>query len=265
MRINHTKAKLAEGKTVFGCGLQQYRSSEIPRLFAAAGFDYVFIDMEHGLFDLETVHDMIAASVSAGITPIVRVGELLYSLVARVLDAGAQGVIFPRVEEPRTLENALAWTRFPPAGQRGYGVMPQAIDYETQTFSAIVEHLNAQTMVVVQFETRTAMERADELLSVPGFDVAMVGPADLSVSLGVPGQFDSPLLVDTVVAFIEKCNRHGIVPGIQTRSVAHARLWAERGMRLVGAGGEQGLLLEAARAAVAELNKARGAAQSHAR
>ena len=256
MRINHTKARLAEGKTVFGCGLQQYRSSEIPRLFAAAGFDYVFIDMEHGLFDLETVHDMIAASVSARITPIVRVGELLYSLVARVLDAGAQGVIFPRVEDPRTLETALSWTKYPPRGQRGYGVMPQAIDYENQSFDAIVEHLNANTLAVVQFETRTAMERADELLSVKGFDVAMVGPADLSVSLGVPGKFDSPVLVDTVMAFIEKCNRHGIVPGIQTRSVAQARLWAERGMRLVGAGGEHGLLLEAARAAVAELRKA---------
>src|SRR3954470_19093536 len=81
IRINHTKAKLAAGKTVFGCAVQQYRSMEIPRLFAAAGFDYVFIDMEHGMFDLETVHDMTSASVSAGITPVVRVGELLYSLV----------------------------------------------------------------------------------------------------------------------------------------------------------------------------------------
>jgi 2-keto-3-deoxy-L-rhamnonate aldolase RhmA len=258
MRINHTKARLAEGAPVFGCALQQYRSSEIPRLFAAAGFDYVFIDMEHGTFDLETVHDMIAASVAARITPIVRVGELLYSLVARVLDAGAQGVIFPRVEDPRTLENALAWTKFPPDGQRGYGVGPHMIDYEVQNFDAVVRHTNAQTLVVVQFETRTAMEHADELLSVPGYEVAMVGPADLSVSLGVPGQFDSPVLVDTVLAFIEKCNRHGIVPGIQTRSVAQARLWAERGMRFVGASAEHGLLLEAARSAVAELRKPLG-------
>jgi 2-dehydro-3-deoxyglucarate aldolase/4-hydroxy-2-oxoheptanedioate aldolase len=255
MRTNHTKTRLTEGKTVFGCGLQQYRSSEIPRLFAAAGFDYVFIDMEHGLFDLETVHDMISASVAAKITPIVRVGELLYSLVARVLDAGAQGIIFPRVEDVRTLENALSWTKFPPLGQRGFGVMPHLIDYQNQSFDTIVEHINATTLVVVQFETRTAMERADELLAVKGFDVAMVGPADLSVSLGVPGQFDSPLLVDTIKAFIEKCNRHGIVPGIQTRTVAQARKWAERGMRLVGAGGEHSLLLEAARVAVAELRK----------
>jgi 2-keto-3-deoxy-L-rhamnonate aldolase RhmA len=257
MRTNRTLARLAEGETVFGCGLQQYRSAEIPRLFAAAGFDYVFIDMEHGTFDLETVQDMIAAAVGAGITPIVRVGELLYSLVSRLLDAGAQGIIFPRVECPRKLEEALSWTKFPPQGQRGYGVMPSLVDYETRSFPEIAAHLNANTMTVVQFETRAAMERADELLSVKGFEVAMVGPADLSVSLGVPGQFDSPVLVDTVLRFMETCVKHGVAPGIQTRAVAQARLWAERGMRFVGAGGEHGLLLERAREAVAELRQAR--------
>lgn len=254
MRSNRTLARLRANQTVFGCALQQYRSAEIPRLFAAAGFDYVFIDMEHGIFDIETVQDMIAAAVAAGITPIVRVGELLYSLVARVLDAGAQGVIFPRVESPSLLQEALAWTRFPPAGKRGYGVMAAMVDYEPAAFETIIERLNANTMTVVQFETRAAMERADELLAV-GFDVAMVGPADLSISLGVPGQFESPVLVDTVLRFMEKCAGHGVAPGIQTRSVAQARFWAERGMRFVGASGEHGLLLEKAREAVAELRK----------
>src|ERR1700740_3748250 len=83
MQPNRTREKLERGETVFGSGLQVYRSAEIPRAFAAAGFDYVFIDMEHGSFNLETVHEMIIASVHAGITPIVRVAELAYSLVAR--------------------------------------------------------------------------------------------------------------------------------------------------------------------------------------
>jgi 4-hydroxy-2-oxoheptanedioate aldolase len=88
MRVNHTRERLAKGETVFGCGLQVYRSAEICRAFAVAGFDYVFIDLEHGCFDLETVQDMIKASVDSGITPIVRVAELLYSLVARLLMPG---------------------------------------------------------------------------------------------------------------------------------------------------------------------------------
>src|ERR1051325_3973502 len=90
MQANLTRERLSRGETVFGSGLQVYRSAEIPRAFAAAGFDYVFIDMEHGSYDLETVHDMIRASLDTGITPIVRVAELAYSLVARLLDSGAQ-------------------------------------------------------------------------------------------------------------------------------------------------------------------------------
>ncbi len=193
MYINQTRERLARGETVFGCGLQVYRSAEIPRAFAAAGFDYVFIDMEHGAYDLETVQDMIAACNTAGITPIVRVGELLYSLVARLLDSGAQGIILPRVEDPKLLAEAMSWMRFPPVGKRGYGVNPTMVSYEGHTFAEIIEHQNRNTVSVVQFETRVAMERADELLSVPGVDIAMVGPADLSISLGVPGDFDNPL------------------------------------------------------------------------
>jgi 2-keto-3-deoxy-L-rhamnonate aldolase RhmA len=222
-----------------------------------AGFDYVFIDIEHGSFDLETVQDMIKVSLDNGITPIVRVAELLYSLIARVLDAGAQGIILPRVEDPKLLAQAVSWMRFPPTGARGYGVNPTMIGYEARSFPEIIEHLNRNTVSVVQFETVTAMERADELLSVEGVDISMVGPADLSISLGVPGQFDHPLLISTVERLIEKCVKHNVVPGIQTRSTAMARFWAERGMRFVGAGAEHGLLLEKARETVVALQSAK--------
>lgn len=259
MRMNQTRERLSKGETVFGCGLQVYRSPEIARTFAAAGFDYVFIDMEHGAFNLETVQDMIKASVDSGITPIVRVCELLYSLCARLLDAGAQGIILPRVEDPALLKEALSWLRFPPAGKRGYGVNPTMIGYEGRNFQEIIEHQNRNTLSVVQFETTRAVEHADELLSVPGLDIVMVGPADLSISLGVPGQFEHPSLISTVDRIIEKCRQHNVVPGIQVRGVAMARFWAERGMRFVGAGAEHGLLLEKSKEAVSQLRSARAA------
>lgn len=257
MRENHTKSRLSKGESVFGCAVQHFRSTEVIRALGAAGFDYAFIDTEHGGFDLETVQDMVFAAVHAHITPIVRVGELLYSLVARVLDAGAQGIIFPRVECPKLLAEAISWTKFPPAGKRGFGIMAPVLDYEPATFPQIIEHLNASTLVVVQFETRLAMERSEELLTVPGIDVAMVGPSDLSISLGVPGDSDHPVLIDSISRFIEACNRRSVVPGIQCRTAAQARRWAERGMRFVGAGGELALLLEKAKQTVAELRSVR--------
>ena len=256
MLANHTRDRLAKGEAVFGCGLQCYRSAEIPRAFACAGFDYVFIDMEHGSYDLETVQDMIRSSADAGITPIVRVGELLYSLVARLLDSGAQGIVLPRVEDPELLREALSWLRFPPDGKRGYGVNPTMLRYESRSFPEVIEHQNRHTLAVVQFETRTAMERADELLSLKGLDIAMVGPADLSISLGIPGQMENPLLVSTVEALIEKCHRHSVVPGIQTRSLAMSKFWAERGMRFIGTSAEHALLLEKAKETVTALRSA---------
>src|SRR5204862_1997620 len=162
MRLNHTRERLAKGEVVYGCGLQVYRSSEIPRAFASAGFDYVFIDMEHGSFSLETVHDMIISSNLAGITPIVRVGEVQYTLCARLLDQGAQGIILPRVEDPKMLEQALAWLRFPPLGLRGFGINPTMVDYQARSMAEIIEHQNRETLSVVQFETVRAVERADE-------------------------------------------------------------------------------------------------------
>jgi 2-keto-3-deoxy-L-rhamnonate aldolase RhmA len=131
------------------------------------------------------------------------------------------------------------------------------IGYETRSFSEIIEHQNTNTLGVVQFESLTALERADELLSMKGLDIIMVGPADLSIALGIPGQFDNPLLISTVDKVIAKCNEHGVVPGIQVRSVAMAKFWAERGMRFVGATAEHALLLEKAKETVTQLRSVR--------
>jgi 2-dehydro-3-deoxyglucarate aldolase/4-hydroxy-2-oxoheptanedioate aldolase len=257
MRINSTRERLLKGETVYGCGLQVYRSPEIPRTFAAAGFDYVFIDLEHGSFNLETAHDMIVSCLLAGVTPIVRPGEVQYTLCARLLDQGAQGIILPRVEDPTALATALSWLRFPPLGVRGFGINPTTIDYETRIMAEIIEHQNRETLAVVQFESAPALECADELLSLKGVDVVMVGPADLSVSLGMPGQFENPRFVEAVDKIIERCNAHGVVPGIQTRSVEMAKTWAGRGMRFVGVATEQVFLLEKCREAVAALRGAK--------
>jgi 2-dehydro-3-deoxyglucarate aldolase/4-hydroxy-2-oxoheptanedioate aldolase len=121
MRTNLVKQNLRAGKLQLGTGFGQFRSPEIPKLLAAAGFQWAFVDTEHGGFDLETVQDICRVSVMAGLCPIVRVGDLQYSLVARALDCGAQGIIFPRVESPELLERAVSWTKFPPVGIRVTG------------------------------------------------------------------------------------------------------------------------------------------------
>ncbi|MBM3775632.1 MAG: aldolase [Acidobacteria bacterium] len=254
MKINQVKQNLAAGKLQLGTGFGQLRSPEIPRMLAAAGFHWAFVDTEHGGFDLETVQDVCRVAVMAGLCPVVRVADLQYSLVARALDCGAQGILFPRVESPELLERAVSWTRFPPAGTRGYGLTATQVDYEPLSFSQIIEHVNANTLVVFQIETRRALDAREELLSVPGIDAVLIGPADLSIALGVPGEFQHPRMVEAMEAVRESCDRHGVAPGTQTRGPELARFWRDRGMRFLGCSNESAMLYERAVDLVKQIN-----------
>jgi 2-dehydro-3-deoxyglucarate aldolase/4-hydroxy-2-oxoheptanedioate aldolase len=155
-------------------------------------------------------------------------------------------VIFPRVESPELLEKAISWTKFPPLGIRGYGLTAVQVDYEPLTFNEIIEHVNSNTMVVMQIETKRALEMREELLSVKGIDAVMVGPADLSISLGVPGEFQHPKMVEAMEAVRDSCERLGIAPGTQTRTPSLARFWKDRGMRFLGCNNDTGMLYERA-------------------
>jgi 2-dehydro-3-deoxyglucarate aldolase/4-hydroxy-2-oxoheptanedioate aldolase len=183
----------------------------------------------------------------------VRVGDLQYSLVARALDCGAQGIIFPRVESPELLQKAVSWTKFPPQGVRGYGLTAVQVDYEPLTFSQIIDHVNANTLVVLQIETRRALEIREELLSIPGIDAVLVGPADLSISLGVPGDFQNPKMVEAMEAIRDSCRRRGIAPGTHTRSPGLAAFWRDRGMLFLGCSNDAAMLHERAAEIVKEV------------
>src|SRR5229473_4445803 len=246
MRKNTVKQALAEGKLQLGTGFGQLRSQEIATILAAAGFHWAFLDTEHGGFDLETVQDICRLAVMVGLSPIVRVADLQYSLIARALDCGAQGVIFPRVESPELLEKAVSWTKFQPLGIRGFGLTPLFVDFEKVTIPQMIEHFNANTLVVLQIETQRAVDARDELLSVPGIDAVMVGPVDLSISLGVPGDFQHPKMVDAMEKIRDSCVSHSVAPGTQTRTFALAKFWRERGMRFLGCSSEIGMLFERA-------------------
>jgi len=246
MILNKVKRALAQGELQLGTSIAQFRSPEVLRIYAAAGFHWVFIDGEHGGFGIETIQDLCRASNDTGLCPVVRVASMEYDLVARALDNGAQGVIFPRVESRELLEQAVAWTKFPPIGVRGFGLAPVNVNYVKSTIPEILEHVNRESMVVLQIETQKAVDMCDELISVPGVDAVMVGPVDLSISLGVPGEFEHPKMVAAMEAIRDSCIRHNVAPGTQTRNLALAKFWRDRGMKFLGCSSDTGMLLEKA-------------------
>jgi 2-dehydro-3-deoxyglucarate aldolase/4-hydroxy-2-oxoheptanedioate aldolase len=253
VRINKVKQALKQGQLQLGCSCFQLRSPDVVRALAAAGFDWAFFDAEHGAFDLETLQDLMRVAVREGLCPIVRVADLQYPLIARALDCGAQGVLLPRVESPELLEKAVSWTRFPPLGTRGFGLGAPHLDYEPVSIPAAIAHINDNVMVVFQIETKAALERIDDLLSVPNVDAVLIGPGDLSISLGIPGQFDHPQFIAAVETVRDRCDRAGIAPGMHMRSLELAKQWRGRGLRLFSCNSDIGFLFDRAAETVATL------------
>ncbi len=253
MNVNHVKRALKEGKLQLGCSFAQLRSPAVATILGKAGLDWCYLDAEHGPFDLETLQDLCRAAIAAGMAPIVRIADVQYHLLARTLDCGAMGILLPRIESPEVLARAASWTFFPPVGVRGFGFTQHNVDYEPVTIPQIIQHTNENTMLVFQIETQAGLDRRDELISVPGVDAVMVGPADLSISLGIPGQFENPKLIDAIDKIIETCNKYGVAPGIHMRILHLAKFWRDRGMRFLSTGGDALFLYDKASEAVKAL------------
>jgi len=251
---NTVKQALKEGKTQYGCNLGQFRSQDVVKIVAAAGFNWSFVDMEHGGYDLETVQDICRIASTVNFAPIIRVPEITYAHVARALDVGSAGVMFPRVESPKVLEEAIGWTRFPPLGTRGFGLTPFHFEHRTLTLAQQIEEVNANTIVALQIETKKAFEAREELLSVGGIDAVMVGPSDLSISLGVAGEYEHPKMVETIEAIRDTCDAKGIAPGIHVRSTKLARFWKDKGMRFLSCSSETAMLYERAKEIISAIS-----------
>ena len=247
---NRIRQKLSAGQTVIGTMLVEIRQPGIMTLLANAGFDFVLIDNEHGPFSVETIADLSRAARDAGVTPIVRIPELSYAHVAQSLDGGAQGIMLPRVIERAQVEECVRYMKYAPEGKRGAVLARGHTAFKAGPLVETLAAMNKETMLVVQVETKEALDRLDELLSVPGVDAALIGPTDLSLALGVGGQMEHPTLVTAIDATMAACARHKVAPAIHTNDVAMTTAWARKGMRLVSINSEVGLLTGAARAAI---------------
>ena len=256
MRTNPVRRALKAGHTVFGSEICRLRSPEVARLYAHAGFDFVFIDMEHSAFSLETVADMISAARAASIVPIVRIPQAEYPFACRVLDQGAQGIIVPRVNKPEQVSDIVSWMRYPPHGIRGFSATVAQTDFQTVSPETLLEYNNRETLCVIQIERREALDHLDEMLSFPGVDVACMGYMDLSVDLGIPGQIEHPQMVSIIERVIAAANRHGIAAGIIWPQIDALIHWIQKGMRFISYSTESLLLQDAATSAVRRLKSA---------
>ncbi len=252
------KAKIAAGAVVSGPIVAEIRSPGGIKALALAGHDFVWLDMEHAMYGWETLHWVIQYARAVGIAPLVRVTDLSYAAIARALDAGAVGVVVPRVETVAQVQEAVGCARYPPDGRRGAGGEARVL-YEPSTPAEAIARVDAETVVVVQVETVGAAEQVDAIAAVPGVDVVCLGPQDLSISLGIPGQFDDPRFVEAVTHVIERTVAAGNAAGMVERAVDRFERWHAAGARFMACNTDLAMIAAAARSDVAALRVLSGA------
>ncbi len=247
---NRLRARLAEGHLAVGTMIAEIRQPSVIQALVNAGFDWAIIDNEHGVFSNESIAELSRTGRWLGLTPIVRVAALTYELITQALDGGAQGVMLPRVTSPDEVRAAIGAVKYPPVGRRGSASGRGHTEFKSGDVGQMMADSNRETFVIVQIETREAIDRVDEIVAVPGVDAALIGPNDLAIALGVTGKMRDPVLISAIEKTMAACARHGVHPAIHTNDVALTADWGRRGMRLVSISSEMGFLQRAAKDAV---------------
>ena len=211
---NHAKEKLADGQRVYSMTVRLVRSIDIASIAHTAGFDSIYVDLEHSSFPLDALSQICMACNQLGVTPLVRVPGLDAALIGRVMDIGAMGVILPGVESADEARAAVRAVKHAPLGGRSLaGAAPQ-LHYRPLPPAQTVRELDRASMVVAMIESRAGVTAAAEIAAVDGVDVLLVGANDLSVELGVAGQMDDPRVDAAFLHVLEVCQTQGKAAGI---------------------------------------------------
>jgi 2-keto-3-deoxy-L-rhamnonate aldolase RhmA len=235
-----------EGEVILGQMVLELFTSGIGPMLAAAGMEFVIYDMEHGRCDIGLLAEMIASCRGSEIVPMVRVPDMHFQPLSRVLDMGARGVMVPRVETRAQAEEIVAQLKYAPSGRRGVA-LGVAHDLYKAGGPEFFEQANDETVVILLLETAKAFEHLDEIVSVPGVDVAWMGHYDLTVSMGIPAQFDNPLFLAAMDALVASCRRHGVAPGFLPPTPESAAHWIRKGFRAISVGSDIGIFLNGVR------------------
>ena len=240
------RQRLKQGDLLLGQIVLEFFTPGMGPMLDACGLDFVIYDMEHGRCDIGLLEQMIASCRGSTIVPMVRVPDLNYAPLSRVLDLGARGVMVPRVETRQQTEGIVQALKYGPAGKRGVATgiahdlyRPGAADFFAQC--------NQEIPIIIQVETVRGFENLDAIISVPGVDVAWVGHYDLTVSMGIPGQFDHPRMLQAMDDLVSVCHHYGVAPGFLPPTPESAAHWISKGFRMISLASDIGVFLDGMR------------------
>jgi 2-dehydro-3-deoxyglucarate aldolase/4-hydroxy-2-oxoheptanedioate aldolase len=240
------RQRLQQGEVLLGQLLLEFFTPGIGPMLDACGLDFVIYDMEHGRCDIQLLEQMIASCRGSGIVPMARVPDLNFAPLSRVLDLGARGVMVPRVETRQQAEAIVSQLKYAPQGKRGVA-LGIAHDFYRPAGADFFAQANQETTVIIQLETVKAFENLEAIVSVPGVDVAWIGHYDLTVSMGIPAQFDHPQLMQAMDDLVAVCRKYGVAPGILAPTQESAAHSINKGFRMLSIGSDIGVFLDGMR------------------
>ncbi len=248
------RTRLKHGESLLGT-MVTLPTASTAEILADAGFDWLFIDGEHGPLDTSDILAILQA-VSHRVACLVRVAACDEAAIKKVLDLGAHGVIVPQVNTPTQAADVVRYARYAPAGSRGVG-LARAHGYGFR-FAEYVASANDQITVVVQTEHRTSVENIDAIVSVDGIDAVLVGPYDLSASYGKMGRINDPEITTAIDRVTRTCQSAGIPLGYFGITAESVKPWMARGYSLIVAGVDVLYVGNGARTLLKELRESNG-------
>ena len=218
-----------------------------------AGFDFVVLDLEHGPNTVQSLQNLVRGAEVSGILPIVRVKEEAGALIGEVLDVGACGIQVPKVTCGKDVAETLRAARFAPLGMRGVCRFVRAAGYSSTDRYRYFSQSN-DAIIVLQLEGAEAISHLEEILEVAGVDIIFVGPYDLSQSLGIPGDVESPRVVEAMRTVVDRCLKKGMVAGTLVDTLENAKRWRDAGVKYLCYSVDVGIFTERCREIVRTLS-----------
>ncbi|OFX15782.1 MAG: hypothetical protein A2Z18_10575 [Armatimonadetes bacterium RBG_16_58_9] len=242
------KDRVERGDVLIAGCVADSRSASVVEIYHDTGFDFLLIDREHTCLTDETITNHIMVARCLGFPSMVRVVEDNYCELNRTLDHGADGVFVPRVRTAEQVENIVSTVKYRPEGIRGLvgGGVPISKYKGWDSLTEQIDTVNRNTVVGIQIETAEALANLDEILSVKGVHIAVVGNDDLSIGMGIPGQTKTPEYIGQVERIIAACRKHGVLPGIACGDPDTAVSWIEKGMKCIWYSSDVNLFYQAA-------------------
>lgn len=253
MKPNRFREVLAAGGMPVGHMIMEFATRGIARMLDNAGVDFALFDMEHSGISLDRVADLLAWCHGTSFAPFVRVPQPDYHFLARVMDAGALGVMVANVQSAEEAQRIVQAVKYAPLGQRGLGLGTAHNNYIAPDPASYLQEANQNTTIICQIESMAGVAASEAIAAVEGVDVLWVGHFDLTSSMGIVGQFGAPAFIDNLKRVVAAARERGKAAGIQPGNLEQAEQWIGLGFNAISWGADLAVYRTALQAAVQDL------------